>query len=159
MPWYSDALFGLALLVAALGSVFPVLPGVLLAAGTVVVWAIVTGGGAWWFAAGALILLGIGQLVKYLIPGRSLAAAGVPGRSLLFGGVLGIVGFFALPLIGLPVGFVAGIYLAELARGLGPEPAWRSTVHAMRATGLSMLIELASILLAAAVWLVGSAAT
>jgi uncharacterized protein len=75
----------------------------------------------------------------------------VPGRTLLAGGVLGIVGFFVVPVVGVVLGFVLGVYLAELAR-LGRDGAWPSTRTALAAVGWSMLIELAAGLLATAVW-------
>ena len=53
---------------------------------------------------------------------------------------------------GLFLGFVLGVYLSELQR-VGAERAWPSTRAALRAVGLSMLIELAAGMLAAATWL------
>jgi hypothetical protein len=55
--------------------------------------------------------------------------------------------------VGLFLGFVLGVYLAELQR-LGGEDAWPSTKHALRAVGLSVLIELSAAMLAAGTWLV-----
>ena len=46
-----------------------------------------------------------------------------------------------IPVVGLLVGFVLGVYLAELRR-VGSEAAWPATRHALKAVGLSMLIEL-----------------
>jgi hypothetical protein len=56
--------------------------------------------------------------------------------------------------VGLFVGFVAGVYLAERRR-LGPGAAWPSTRSALRAVGVSLLIELAAGVLAAATWVTG----
>jgi len=53
----------------------------------------------------------------------------------------------------LPLGFVLGVYLVELARLRSPELAWPSTKHALRAAGWSVLIELATALLMAVTWL------
>ncbi len=63
-----------------------------------------------------------------------------------------MVGFFVIPVVGLFLGFVVGVYGAEEER-LGPQAAWPSTKLAVRAVGLSILIELAGALLAAATWL------
>ena len=79
----------------------------------------------------------------------------VPWTSLTLGALLGIVGFFVIPVIGLPIGFVLGVYLTELAR-LGSAQAWTSTRHALAAVGLSMLIEFISSLIAAAIWAVAA---
>ena len=55
--------------------------------------------------------------------------------------------------VGFFVGFPLGIYVEERRR-LGPHaPAWRSTRQALRAIGLSILIELSATVVAAAVWL------
>ncbi|MET0910445.1 MAG: DUF456 domain-containing protein, partial [Ilumatobacteraceae bacterium] len=93
-------------------------------------------------------------IVKYTIPGRRLRADGVPNRSLVVGGLVAIVGFFAVPVVGVFLGFVLGIYASELER-VGARMAWPSTKAALRAVGVSMLIELTSTLLAAAVWITG----
>jgi hypothetical protein len=52
------------------------------------------------------------------------------------------------------VGFVLGIYLAEYRR-LGGRAAWPSTVHALKAVGLSILIELVAAVAATCVWVTG----
>ncbi|MGB6182924.1 MAG: DUF456 domain-containing protein, partial [Rhodococcus sp. (in: high G+C Gram-positive bacteria)] len=55
--------------------------------------------------------------------------------------------------VGLFIGFPVGVYLAELPRSRDSAAAWRSTVHATKAVGLSILVELFGGLLAAGVWL------
>ena len=57
-------------------------------------------------------------------------------------------------MVGLLVGFVLGVYLAEYHR-VGAQAAWPSTRHALKAVGLSILIELAAGLLATFVWIAG----
>jgi uncharacterized protein len=152
----TDVLVGLAILVGLVGIVVPVLPGSILILGAVLVWAAeartTTG---WLVFAAVTTLLVVGGIVKYAVPGRRLKAVGVPNRSLVAGGLLGIVGFFVIPVVGLVVGFVAGVYLAELHR-LGRDGAWPSTRSALGAVGLSILIELAAGLLAAVTWLFGA---
>jgi hypothetical protein len=72
---------------------------------------------------------------------------------MLIGILLGIVGFFVIPVVGMFVGFPIGVYLSERQRLGTHEQAWTSTKHALRATGLSILIEFVGTSLAAAVWL------
>ena len=138
---------------SAAGIVVPVLPGTVLALIALLVWALATGGGLAWtaFAVMALVL-GVGQLLKYLLPHKSMTAAGVPGRSILVGGIAAIIGFFAIPVVGLVVGFVGGVYVAEHARLRQWDQARTSTWVAMKATGFSILIELGALLLAASIW-------
>lgn len=152
----TDLIVGLALVVGLVGIVVPVLPGTLLVLGAVLAWAAVEDTvAAWGVFAGVAALLVVGAVVKYAVPGRRLKAAGVPTRTLVAGGLLGLVGFFVVPVIGLVLGFVLGVYLAELQR-LGKRLAWPSTRSALAAVGLSVLIELAAGLLAATTWLVAA---
>lgn len=151
-----DLFVALAIVVGVVGVIVPVLPGVLLVWVAVAVWASerqdLTG---WVVLAVATGVLVVGQVAKYALPGRRLQQVGIPGRTTLAGLALGIVGFFVVPVIGLPLGFVLGVYLAERAR-LGEHAlAWPSTLHALRAAGWSMLIELATALLMGTTWLVG----
>ncbi len=160
MPWWGDVLVGLVLLTAALGCVIPVLPGGLLALAAVGAWALVERSVTGWLVLLlAVALITAGQFAKYAWPGRRLTRQGVPARSIVVGGIVGIVGFFVIPLVGLPIGFIGGIFIAELSRLRQPAPAWSSTIEALKATGLSILIELASVLLVAAVWAAGVVAT
>ena len=161
--------------VGLIGVVVPVLPGTVLIGLSVLVWAVVTGGTAWAVFAGAAVLLAAGQVAMYLLPGRRMTRAGIRKRTLLLGGALGLVGFFVVPVVGLPLGFVLGIFLAELLRAApvptagatrpdGPGPlaphrtalAWSSTVTALRGVGLSVLLEGLAGTLAAGTWVVGA---
>ena len=155
----TELLVGLAVLVGLVGIVVPVLPGSVLILGAVLVWAIDHGDPtAWTVFAVVAALLVVGAVVKYAVPGRRLQATGVPRRTLLLGAVLGVVGFFVIPVVGLVIGFVVGVYLAEAGR-VGHDQAWPSTKHALKAAGLSVLIELVAGMLAALTWLVGALLT
>ncbi|MFT4188312.1 MAG: DUF456 domain-containing protein [Aeromicrobium sp.] len=150
-----EIIAAVAIALGIVGIVLPILPGALLIAGGLVGWAISDGSAVAWLWAGVgLAILVIGQVVKYLIPGKRLKAAGVPNQTLIVGGLLAIVGFFVVPVVGLFVGFVLGVYLAELER-VGSEKAWPSTWAATKAVGLSILIELVSGLFAAICFVAG----
>jgi uncharacterized protein YqgC (DUF456 family) len=155
----ADLLVGLAIAVGVVGVLVPFVPGSGLVAVAILVWALVVDTTLGWvFAAVAGLLLGVGIAVKYAVPGRHLRAKGVPTRTLLIGAVLALVGFFVIPVVGLLVGFVLGVYLSELQR-VGRRGAWPATKAAVKAVGLSMLIELTAAMAAAAVWLAGALAT
>jgi uncharacterized protein len=139
--------------VGIVGIVVPVLPGLVLVVAGVGVWAVSRGDAAAWTVLGVVVaIVVLGSVAKYLLPGRRLRESGVPGRTLALGAVLGVVGFFVIPVLGLFIGFVLGVYLAELARLGGRESAWPSTKQALAAVGWSIVIEMAAGLLAAAVW-------
>lgn len=151
-----DLLVGVAILVGLVGIVVPVLPGSILILVAVLVWTVAADSGtAWLVFALATTLLVVGAVVKYVVPGRGLRTAGIPNRTVMVGGLLGIVGFFVVPVVGLVIGFVLGVYLSE-ARRVGRNLAWPSTVAAMKAVGLSVFVELVAGLLAAGVWAVGA---
>ena len=146
------------IVVGIVGVVVPVLPGVLLVIGAVAAWALERQDDVGWAVlAIAVVVFAVGQVAKYLVPGRRLKEAGVPAATTWAGVALGLVGFFVVPVVGLFLGFVLGIYLAERARLHTHAAAWPSTAHALRAAGWSVLIELATALLIAAVWGAGVA--
>ncbi len=139
--------------VGIVGIVLPILPGRVLVVAGVGVWAVARGDVVAWTVLGAVVAIAVvGSVVKYLAPGRRLRDSGVPGRTIVSGAVLGVVGFFVIPLVGLFIGFVLGVYLAELARLGRHDAAWPSTRQALAAVGWSVVIEMATGLLAAAVW-------
>ena len=94
-------------------------------------------------------------LIKYTWPVKRMRAADVRTLSLAAGAVLGIIGFFVIPVIGLVIGFVLGVYLAELATRGDQRLAWTSTKHAVKGVALSMGVELAGALLATVAWVFG----
>jgi uncharacterized protein YqgC (DUF456 family) len=148
-----ELLVGLAVLVGLVGVVLPVLPGALLVWAAILVWAVLTQSVLGWVVLGvATVCLGAVQVVKYVIPDRRLRAAGVPRRSIVVGGLLALVGFFVIPVVGLFVGFVGGVYLVERHRLGGHDAAWRATMLAARSAGLAVVIELAGALVAAVTW-------
>lgn len=139
--------------VGIVGIVLPILPGLVLVVAGVGVWAVARGDVVAWTVLGAVVAIAVaGSVVKYLAPGRRLRDSGVPGRTIAAGAVLGVIGFFVIPVVGLFIGFVLGVYLAELARLGRHESAWPSTRQALAAVGWSIVIEMATGLLAAAVW-------
>lgn len=152
-------LVALAIAVGVVGIVVPLLPGTLLVFGAIAVWAVYESQDhtltAWVTFGVAAVLLGAATLIKYTWPVRRMRAADVRTRSLIAGGVLGVIGFFVIPVLGLPIGFVLGIYLAELANRRDQLLAWTSTKHALKGVALSVGVELAGALLATVAWVVG----
>jgi len=149
-------LSGVMVVLGLVGVVVPVLPGLLLTWAGVAVWALATRGAVGWavFAVATVVVV-VGSVAKYLIPGRRLKESGVPWSTMAAGALLGVVGFFVVPVVGVLVGFVLGVYLAELGRQRSPAQAWPATRRALVLTGWSVLIELATGLFAAAVWVAG----
>ena len=150
-----EVVVALVIAVGIAGVVVPVLPGSVLVVGAILLWAARTGTATGWVVFSvATALVMVGAVVKYVVPGRRLQDAGIPTSTMLLGGLLGVIGFFVIPVVGLVLGFVVGVYLAELRR-VGSRDAWPATRHALAAAGLSLLIELTASMLAAATWVVG----
>lgn len=150
-----EALAGALILAGLAGVVVPVLPGVLLSWSGVLLWALWRQSGTGWAVLGAATaIMVLGSVVKYLVPGRRLRDAGVPWSSLAAGTLLGVVGFFVVPVLGLPLGFLVGVYAAERIR-LNHADARSSTVAAIKGVGLSMVIELLTGLLIGVTWVAG----
>ena len=155
----TEILIAVLIAVGIAGIIVPVLPGTVLVLGAILVWALEIGTApAWVVFAVAAALLVAGTAVKYLVPGRRLKAAGVPTSTLVTGGLLAFVGFFVIPVVGMFIGFVLGVYVAERRR-VGSTLAWSSTSGALRAVGVSILIELVAAFLAAVAWVVGVVVT
>jgi uncharacterized protein YqgC (DUF456 family) len=160
MSLIGNVLVGIAIAVGLVGIVVPILPGTVVILAAIVVWAVLEGGVvAWTAAALALAVLLAAQGLKYAVPGRRLRVQGVPAATLLAAAVLGAVGFFVIPVVGLVIGFVVGVYAAEAIRLGDLRRAWESTRTALAAVGLSIAIELAGGLLAAVCWAVGVVVT
>lgn len=152
----SFALFlvGVAIFVGVIGIVVPVLPGALLSWAAILVWALEEQSSTGWIVlAIATVLIGASQVIKYVVPERRMRNAGIPQHSTLIGVLFAIAGFFLIPVVGMFVGFPLGVFISERFRLRANGPAWASTKQALKATGLSMLIELAGTLLAAGAWL------
>ena len=107
--------------------------------GAIIGWAVLTGGTtAWAIAIGAIAIIAVGQLLKYLIPGKQMKASGVPNWVLVVGGAGAVIGFFVIPVVGLVIGFIAGVFLAEAIRLKTFKNAWPTTVQAMKSAGWSV---------------------
>ncbi|WP_319458896.1 DUF456 domain-containing protein [Micromonospora sp. RTP1Z1] len=147
----------LAILAGLAGVVVPGLPALPLCWGGVLVWALfgAAGPGRWAVLAAATVVAAGGTVVKYLWPGRNLKRTGVPTSSMLAGGLLGLVGFFVIPVVGLVIGFVAGVWGAERLRLGSNQLAWPATMQALKAAGLSMLVEFGAGLVIAVLWVAG----
>src|SRR5687768_15535861 len=93
------------------GTVLPFFPGLPLIWGA----ALVYGFNAGWDTSGIIgmsvitALMVAGITAKFALPARGAAETGAPRSTLLVGAVFGAIGFFLVPIIGLPLGAVAGI--------------------------------------------------
>ncbi len=150
----------LLVLVGLIGIVVPVLPGLLLVLGGVLLWAGMDGSAtAWTIFAISVLLAAAGFALQYLVPGRRMRQAGVSNSTLVLAVVIAIIGFFVIPVVGAIIGFVLGIYVVELGRSKDRSHAWVRTKHALIAVLQSVGIELLAGLGIAGVYVVGLTVT
>ncbi|MGE2732066.1 DUF456 domain-containing protein [Mycolicibacterium vaccae] len=149
-------LVALAIAVGLAGIILPILPGAVLVVAAIAVWAFIVNTATSWVVFGiAAALVLASEIIKYTWPMRRMRAAQVRTSVLVVGGVAGVVGFFVIPVIGLLIGFVLGVFAAEFAIRQDLTRAWASTVHALKGVALSVGVELTGALLATGAWVVG----
>lgn len=145
-----------AMAVGLLCTIIPGVPGlaIILAAGaiygTVQGFGIVGG-----IAVAVMAGLGLlGSLASYVLPHRAGVLAGVGKRSLRLGLAGAVVGFFLIPVVGLPIGAVAGVLLGEQQRLGDWSPAWVTTRKVVIGFGLGALAEIGAGILMIGTWVV-----
>jgi uncharacterized protein YqgC (DUF456 family) len=150
-------LCGLAILVGVAGTIIPILPGSILIGLSLLAWAIWGGAGtAGWVVFGiGLVFVLAGMAASAVLTGRKLRQHSIPNRSVVIGVVAGVVGMFIIPVVGLFVGFAAGLLLSEFLRTRNFGTATASSWAALKATGLGMLVEFGLACLAASTWVIG----
>ena len=110
------------------------------------VWALLDGGGAWrWATFGVVTVLAVvGTVAALTLSGRKATDAGAPvvgaaawrwwGRS---------SGSSRSRCVGIVVGAIAGLWLAELIRLRDPRTAWDTTWAALQGYGLGTVVQMA----------------
>jgi uncharacterized protein len=136
--------------------VVPVLPGGLVVFLAITVWALVVRSTTAWIVLGISAALFVAaEIIKFVWPMRRMRRADVATRSLVIGGILGVIGFFVIPVLGLAAGFVLGVFVSEYAALRDRGRAWTATKHAIKGVALAMGVELTAALSAAIAWVVG----
>lgn len=156
---FHDVLAGIAVLIGLVGIVLVFLPGLLLQVIAVALWAFEESSTMGWVVFGVVVGLALmATILKYVFPHRQLRSEGVPGWILFVAVVVAVVGFFAIPVVGAPLGFILTIYVFERVRR-GPSKAWPSTKAALKAVMTSTGIELAGGFLILLVFVAGALLT
>lgn len=138
------AVVALVMAVGVAGTVVPLVPGL----GVVVAGAALYGlsagfGGVGVVAMVVIVAVGVaGTVAGLVLPARAAGRAGAKRGSLALGLVGAVVGFFVVPVVGLPLGGVVGVYLGELRRTGDGHAAWRTTRSTLRVLGVSALVQL-----------------
>ena len=79
---------------------------------------------------------------NYVITGRSLKKHEVPTWPILVALASGIVGIFVIPFLGLIIGFLLGLYVAESIRQQDWSGGLKTSWVAIKALGIGFAVEL-----------------
>lgn len=144
------------LILAVLGTIFPILPGSILTVLTLVAWAWILGSPASWTAGviGAVIAL-VGLSASAVLTGRKMRRERIPSGPVLVGVVGAVVGMFLIPVVGLFLGFAVGLLAAEVVRRRDLRAALRASGEALKSMGLGILVEFGCACLASSVFAIG----
>ncbi|MBG6084466.1 DUF456 domain-containing protein [Zhihengliuella flava] len=147
---------GLALLVACLGTVYPILPGSWLALGTLLAWAWILGSPAsWTMGVIAMLIVAVGWSASAVLTGRNLKQQRIPRGSILTAIVAAVIGMFVIPVVGLFIGFGVGLLGSEYARRRDLRQAFAASGSALKAAGIGILIEFGCAAFATSLWVIG----
>lgn len=155
----SDLVLGLlgalGVLAGLVGTLVPVVPGLPVAwAAAVATLVAQTGPTPWTLLVVLTLVAAAGTAASVVLPARRLATAPVPRSTLGMTAVGAVVGFFVVPVVGLVLGAVAGLLLAEQRRTGDLASAWTSARGVLAAYGVGVLLELAAGVLLGVVWFV-----
>ena len=150
-------LTGAVVAIGLIGTVVPLLPGLWLIWLAMVLYGIIEGFGIVGIAAliAATLALAAGLFLGVRIPLQAASAEGLNLRDQAAGALCGVIGFFAVPVIGLPLGFVVGVFALRWLQSGDRHAAWASskrTVGALLRASFAQFVAGAAMALSFAVW-------
>jgi uncharacterized protein len=140
------ASIGLMMAVGLIGTLLPLLPGLPIIWAAALIYGLLedfSGTGAIAFTL-ITVLAVAGIVAGFVLPHRRVAAKGAPASTVAAGVVLGIVGFFVIPVVGLVLGAVGGVLIAERARTGDWDTAWTTTKDLLVGFGIGVAVEFAT---------------
>ena len=119
-----------AIVIGVVGTIVPLLPGLALVWVAALVWGFVTSFDTAGIVAMTAItlLFGAGIYLSLRIPQKSASAQGLSLRGTIFGVALAIGVGIVIPVIGIPLGFVLGVWIVRIADTGDARAAWRSAL-------------------------------
>ena len=144
MDAFGIFLVALAMVVGIIGTIIPFLPGLPIVWASALLYGVVEGFGAvGWVCFTIITLVGIGGLVAaVVVPKRHVEGGGAPFSTIVVGAIGAVIGFFLIPIVGLMVGGVLGVLIAERFRTQDWGLAWQSTKRALVGFGLGALVQM-----------------
>ena len=148
---------GVVVAIGLIGTVVPLLPGLWLIWLALVAYGLIEGFGIIGTTAlvAATIALAAGVYLGVRIPQRAASAEGLGPRDQVAGVLFAIVGFFLVPVVGLALGFVVGVFAFRWLRSGDRHEAWISskrTVAALLRASFAQFAAGTAMALCFAVW-------
>ncbi len=134
------------MVVGLFGTLVPIVPGLALIWGLAVLYGFLIGE---FGSIGIAVivfetLVVIVSVVKGLVvPKKASDAYGTSGAAQLAALIGAIIGFFAIPVVGLPIGALAGVFTVEWMKHRTAGAAWQATKGMLVGFGLNGLIDFA----------------
>ena len=149
-------LVAVIMVIGVAGTVLPILPGLWL------IWAAAIGFGVFsgfgvvgWIAMTIITALAVaGTAATVYLPQRSASSVGVPWWGQVIALVCAVAGFFLIPVVGAPVGFVIGILVVTLLRERHFQGALTATSATLKAMLLASGLQFAAGLAMVGLWVV-----
>lgn len=144
-----------AIVIGVVGTIVPLLPGLALVWVATLAWGLLTSfDTAGIIAMTAITLLfGAGTYLSLRIPQKSAAAQGLSIRGTIFGVALAVGVGIVIPVIGIPVGFVLGVWIVRIAETGDARAAFRSALATTAALLRASAAQFGIGVLMGSVWL------
>lgn len=148
-------LVAVAMAIGLAGVMIPFVPGLTLVWAAALVFGLAEGfGTVGWISFGVISVLALaGIAAGYVLPGKAAGDAGADGLSIAIGAVCAIVGFFAIPVVGLVLGGVLGIFVSEYVR-TDLDHARRATWATLVGFGIGAIAQLVAGIFMVFTWVV-----
>ena len=142
------------MVIGVAGTVLPILPGLWVIWAAAVMYGIFAGfgTGGWIAMAVTTALAAGGTAAAFYLPQRKASSIGVPWWGQVIALCFAVVGFFVVPVVGAPLGFVLGIFLATIVRERHIPGALNATWATLKSMLLASGIQFALGLTTMAVW-------
>lgn len=153
-PW-GELLIAFLMAVGIVGIIVPVLPGLVLVWLSGLGWAWLDGGGStrWSVFAAMTVFFAAGAWASFILPAAQTRHA--PPKTLTVAALLGVAGFFLVPVVGGPIGFAIGVWIMNIVGGATSLEAYRMTVATVRAFGWVVAAQLGCAVAITISWIVG----
>ena len=147
-------LVAIVMVVGVGGTVLPILPGLWLVWGAAVFYGLFAGFGPIGWVAIVFIsgLAAAGTAASVYLPHRKAASVGVPWWGQILALALSVAGFFFVPVVGAPLGFALGVFLATTLTLHHIPGALAATWETLKGMLLTSGLQLAASLMMVAAW-------